>query len=462
MTSPDPGPSRPEPLAGLRLAAFALPGAPLLALSVPPIVFLPPYYIQHLGLEAALVGALFLAARAFDVVLNPTIGGLQDRTRTVFGRRKTWLLAATPVVMFAVWLAFIGLPPEAGAILAGFAILSLYSSFACAMIAHLGWAGELEPDYNARTRVLGAVQLASQLGQVFIMALPALVELSGLGDFADGVHVMGWTIILALPACVGICLFMTPERAAPPASARLGFAAAMQALAENRPLRRILIPDFLLGVTQGTAGALFILYGSHVAELSNPAAFLLVYFAAGLFGAPLFTWLGRRYGKHRALAWACLWWGAALGIVPLTPPGNSLITAITMAVAGAPAVAGTMLLRSMMADVADEDELRTGQQRSGLFFGLLLTTGKLGLAMGPASLIVLSWFGFSGEEGAQNSETALMALTAMFSAVPMLINFGTALSLRNYPLDAARQKELRAAIEARNAATAKKDAQAAS
>jgi Na+/melibiose symporter-like transporter len=55
-----------------------------------------------------------------------------------------------------------------------------------------------------------------------------------------------------------------------------------------------------------------------------------------------------------------------------------------------------------------------------------------------------------------------MALTAMFSAVPMLINFGTALSLRNYPLDAARQKELRAAIEARNAATAKKDAQAAS
>lgn len=462
MTSPGSGTPGSAPISGLRLAAFALPGAPLLALSVPPIVFLPPYYIQHLGLEAALVGALFLVARAFDIVLNPTIGGLQDRTRTALGRRKTWLLGATPFVMFAVWLAFIGLPPQAGAILAGIAILSLYSSFACAMIAHLGWAGELEPDYNARTKVLGAVQLASQLGQVFVMALPALVELSGLGTFADGVHVMGWTIIIALPVCVGICVWSTPERPAPPVQARLGFGSAMKALGENAPLRRILIPDFLLGATQGIAGALFILYGSHVAQLSNPAAFLLVYFSAGLLGAPLFTWLGRRYGKHKALAWACLWWGVALGVVPLMPQGNATLTAIAMGIAGVPAVAGTMLLRSMMADVADEDELRTGQQRSGLFFGLLLTTGKVGLAMGPASLIILSWFGFSGGEGAQNSDTALMALVVMFSVVPMMINFATALSLRAYPLDAARQAELRAAIETRNAEAAAAKTQAAS
>jgi Na+/melibiose symporter-like transporter len=441
----------PAPIKGFRLAAFALPGAPLLALSVPPIVFLPPYYIEHLGLDAALVGTLFLVARVFDIVLNPTIGGLQDRTRIAIGRRKAWLIGATPFVMLAVWFAFIGLPLGAGALLAGLAILSLYSSFACAMIAHLGWAGELEPDYNARTKVLGAVQIASQLGQVFVMALPALVELSGLGDFADGVHVMGWTILIALPVCVGICVAVTPERTAPPTRQRLGFGAAMTALADNKSLRRILIPDFLMGAVQGIAGALFILYGANVAGLANPAAYLLVYFAAGLIGAPLFTWLGRRYGKHKALGWACLWWAAALSLVPFMPHGQALPTAIAMGLAGVPAVAGTLLLRAMMADVADEDELKTGQQRSGLFFGLLLTTTKIGLAIGPASLIVLSWFGFSGAEGAQNSATALLALTVMFAGAPAILNLLTAWSLHNYPLDAARQKALREAIAARAA-----------
>ena len=444
--------SAPSPTSAWRLAAFALPGAPLLALSIPPIVFLPPYYIQYLGLDGALVGALFLAARAFDIVLNPTIGGLQDRTRTFLGRRRAWLIGATPAVMFAVWLAFIGLPPNAGAFLAGFAILTLYSSFASAMIAHLGWAGELEPDYNARTKVLGAVQLASSLGQVIVMALPALVQQFGGGTLADGIHTMGWTIIIALPLCVAVTVLTVPEPETPQTQAKLGVGAALAALRDNAPLRKILLPDFFLGAVQGIAGALFILYGANVGQLENPAAFLLLYFAAGLIGAPLFTWLGRKHGKHKALGWACLWWGVSLGIIPFIPAGNTTVLALSMGFAGIPAVAGTLLLRAMMADVADEDELKTGQQRSGLFYGLLLTTGKIGLAMGPASLIVLSLFGFDGAAGAQNTPLALTALTVTFAYVPMIINFAIAWTLRSYPLDAARQRALREAILAKQAA----------
>jgi glycoside/pentoside/hexuronide:cation symporter, GPH family len=441
--------SNPAPTNGLRLTAFALPGGPLLALSVPPIVFLPPYYIQHLRMDEALVGALFLAARMFDIVLNPTIGGLQDRTRVAIGRRKAWLIGATPVVMLAAWFAFIGLPPNPAWWLAGFAILSLYSSFACAMISHLGWAGELEQDYNARTKVLGAVQIVSSIGQVVAMAMPAIVQNAFGGTFADGVHIMGWTIIVALPVCVAICAIATPERPPPPPAPSMGFISAMRALQDNEPLRRILIPDFLMGAIQGIAGALFILYADHVAQLETPAQYLLIYFAAGLIGAPLFTWLGRKYGKHKALGWACLWWAAALACVPLMPQGNGLMVGLAMAIAGVPAVAGTLLLRAMMADVADEDEFHTGQQRSGLFFGLLLTTTKVGLALGPLMLIVLSWFGFNGEEGAVNSPAALAALTALFALAPMALNLLAAWSLHNYPLDAARQKELREAIAAR-------------
>jgi Na+/melibiose symporter-like transporter len=302
--------------------------------------------------------------------------------------------------------------------------------------------------------VLGAVQAASSIGQVVVMALPAIVTLMGWGTFADGVHVMGWTIFLSLPVCVAIMALSVREPANPAPQERLGFQAALKALASNEPLRRVLIPDFLVGAAQGMAGTLFIFYAAQVAGLSNPSAYLLVYFGAGLLGAPLWTWLGRRLGKHTALQVASIFWAISLTAIVFLPRGAETLAFVLMALSGIPAVAGTMLLRAMMADVADEDEAMTGQQRSGLFYGLLLTTTKVGLAMGPASLMILAPFGFNGETGAHNGPAALLALTLLFAGGPAVLNLLTALSLHKYPLDAARQHALRDAIKARSAPSA--------
>ena len=93
--------SRSPKVSALELAAFAAPAAPLLALTLPTVMFLPPYFIEHVGLEEGVVGALFLAARMFDIVLDPTLGTLQDRTETRWGRRRIWLAGATPFLMAA-------------------------------------------------------------------------------------------------------------------------------------------------------------------------------------------------------------------------------------------------------------------------------------------------------------------------------------------------------------------------
>ena len=72
----------------------------------------------------------------------------------------------------------------------------------------------------------------------------------------------------------------------------------------------------------------------------------------------------------------------------------------------------------MMADVVDEDELNTGARRSGLFFGLLMTTSKAGAAFGPLTYAFLGLAGFDAAAGAENTRTALLALAALLLAAP--------------------------------------------
>lgn len=433
-----------------RLAAFALPGAPLTALSVPPIVFLPTYYAGHLGVAEAVVGGLFVAARLLDMIINPTIGALQDRTRTALGRRRAWMIAATPAMMAVIWLAFIALPPGVGALAVGLTVMAFYSTFAAMMIAHLGWAGQLKPDYHGRTQVLGAVQLAGAVGQLLILALPAVVEGMG-GTFADGVHAMGWALIVAVPLTVAVAAWGTPEPLGGPQPAA-GFAESFAALRQNATLRRLLLPDFLIGVVQGVTGALFFFYFQYGLGFQDQAAGLLfVYFICGLLGVPIWVVLGKRLGKHRAMQLGALWWAAALAALPFVPQGNFAIAVAGLAFAGLAQGAGTLLMRSMMADLVDEDALASGAPRPGLFFGLLLSTTKLGLAFGPLTFVILSLFGFDDALGAANSPQAMLALTVLFGGAPFALNLVVAWSLRGYPLDAARQVALRAALEARGA-----------
>ena len=103
----------------------------------------------------------------------------------------------------------------------------------------------------------------------------------------------------------------------------------------------------------------------------------------------------------------------------------------------------------MMADVVDEDEMATGAQRSGLFFGLMLTAAKLGIAIGPVSYAALALFGFDASLGAANAPAAMRALDVLFIGAPILFYLSVAVMMRGFPIDEARQRALRTAIDER-------------
>jgi glycoside/pentoside/hexuronide:cation symporter, GPH family len=433
------------------VAAFAAPAAPLLALSLPTIIFLPPYFASHLGIPLAVVSAIFLGARVFDLLIDPMVGGLQDRTKTSFGRRRFWLAITCVPSMFMIWWVFLALPPGVHQGLAGVTIFLLYFVSAAMIIAHLSWAGELIPTYHGRTHVLGMVQTASMIGQVLMLLIAGFVAQSEDGSNAGAVHAMGWTLIFLLPVTTLLALIVREEERPP--QPHLSLQESLRVLMQNKTAQRVLVPDLLLGIAQGVSGGLFLFYFQMILGFDRESQSLLaIYFLAGLAGVPIWWISARKFGKHRALQAALIYTAVTTLPLLILPPGNFAVVGPYMALAGLAQGGGVLLTRALMADVVDEDELACGARRSGLYFGLLLTTSKLGIASGPITYAILGLVGFSAIEGAQNSSLALNTLSALFIGVPIVLCLLSMWSLQNYPLDEERQRQLAAAIDARHAA----------
>lgn len=468
------------------LAAFSGPCLPLAAFGVALPVTLPEFYATHVGLELGVVAAVFMAVRLIDIVFDPFIGWGMDKTKTRFGRYRPWMAISTPILMLSAFMMFVVVQPGAGpAYLFGW-LLVLYLGFSIGTLGQLGWAAVLAPQYDQRSRVYGWWQVFNIIGVILILLLPTIVtwlssqsyigstEILRLslpfGDvalslpqwttveptktYADGVRIMGWAILIALPVTIGLAMVAVPE----PVNAGdqpHGGAGAYLALLKMPTVRKLLIADLLLGVAPGITGSLLFFFFGQIKgyDHSQAGLFMLFYFVAGLCGAPIWAWLATRIGKDKALAVASLIFAALYIAATLVPGGNFMLTAGAMFIAGLPYAAGLFLLRAMMADAGDEVRLETGVDRTGLMFSILSATTKIGHVVALIPYLILQGVGFKAVPGPLgNSDFSLLTLQILFILVPGLLLAAAAWVLKGYPLTPKRHDEIRLALEARDGA----------
>lgn len=451
------------------LAAFSAACLPYAALGLPVYVTLPEFYASHVGVDLALVGLIFLIIRMADIVVDPALGMVIDRTNSRFGRYRLWMGLGAPVLMLAVGMLFMARPGAGPAYLTVWLVV-LSLGFSVSLLSQVSWASALSSDYNQRSRIYGWWQTANIIGVLAVLLVPVLVQNMGWGDYARAVQWQGWFIIIALPVSLAITFAFTPEPPPGPATAaetRFGYLALFK-----RPvIQRLLGADLALGIARGVVGALFFYFfeAARGFERAETSILLLVYFVFGLFGAPAWSWLAVRLGKHKALIWACVYFAVTLMFAAflapvLVEPARSALAAMTgnpapyadllmagamVALVGLAFASGDLLLRAMMADVSDQVRLDDGADRTGLLFSILTATSKLGYAVSVLTFTGLQMAGFDPGLGGQNSGPALMWLQIMFAGLPALCLLLAAVALHRYPLDQARHAEIRAALDAK-------------
>ena len=450
--------SEPKRLRAGLMGVFSAPAIPFAALSLPLTVYLPPFYARHVGVSLAMVGLIFTAVRLADIVLDPALGYLMDRTRTQWGRFRPWMAASIPVLMLGAYLAFMVEPGATPGYLAGVLVL-LFAGYSMGVVAHLSWAAVMAKGYHARSRVYGWLQALTVGGMVLVLVLPPIATRMFPANEAAGVQSMGWFIIALTPITVLLAVWRVGEPAIPArvvgektAGSLLDYAR----LAMRPSISRLLICGVLLALAPGITGALFLFFfGVRGFSAEQSTLLLLTYFVGGLAGAPIWTKLAKRFGKHRTLMISCAYYAVLQGATLMFPRASMAWGLPSLFFAGIAFSAALILLRAMVADGCDEARLDMRVDCTGMIYALYTSTTKISAAVAVGiTYPLLQWIGFAAKAGAKNAPGAIQGLELVFVIFPVFFVVVGGLSLIGYTLDETRHGQIRAALEVRDALTA--------
>jgi len=432
-----------------RLLAFSVGSIPAYMLISMLSTYLPPFYAGKMGISLTAIGLTIGALRLADLGVDLALGWLMDQTRTPLGRYRPWFLAGLPVLWVAVYKVF-NPPahPEAGYLFTWYILL--YVAYSMLVLGHSAWAASISGKYNERSRMFGWMLGIGVAGSVVLNLLPKLT--AGAVKPADpaSIPTIGWIIMAVSTVAVLVATFSTSERTAKVLAKDRATLKDYLAVFTNKSMLRLLAADLFLILGPGASAPiyLFFFHESKGFALGDVSLLLIPYTASAIIGAPVWARIAQRLGKHRTVQIAGLGYAVTQTILMIVPAGLFWPTALSMFSVGFCGSAFIVLIRAMVADVADELRLQTGQERSGILYALVTLTQKLGSSLAVTIIYpILDLVGFVAKPGYHNTPEAIRGLEMCYVFAPIILVVVGSACLIGYKLDARRQSEIRTALE---------------
>jgi glycoside/pentoside/hexuronide:cation symporter, GPH family len=428
------------------------------------------FYNQVIGLPANMVGLAIMIALVLDAVVDPVIGQWSDHTRTRWGRRHPFMYAsALPVGLLYVLLW----NPPVGAshatillYLIGVAIL-VRTAISCYEIPSSALAPELTADYHERTSVLGYRYLFGWIGGMGMALLTFAVFLHPTKQYPVGqlnpagyhtyAYVAGAVMAVSiLLSALGTHREIAQLPKAPPSTG--GFAAnraRMLATLRNRAFLTLMAAGIFSFAMQGLNFALSTYFNTFL--WGFPAAVLAIFAACVILGVILASFVAaaasRIWGKRGASVRCGLLY-IAFALTPLLLrlqgwfPSNAsrLLLPILMTnvvISTALGVGVAILGASMMSDVVEDAQARTGERSEGLFFAGAFFMQKcvsgLGLLLSGA---ILTWVHFPvAATPATVTHTVLSHLIVTYCALTAVLGVIAVTIISRFPLTEAGHRQ---------------------
>jgi glycoside/pentoside/hexuronide:cation symporter, GPH family len=396
------------------------------------------FYTDTFGISAAAAGTIMLIARFWDMLSDPLMGIIADRTNTRWGKFRPYILwMALPYSILAV-LTFS--TPDLGAtgkvIYAGVTYLLLMTVFTAINLPYSSLGAVMTSDSYERAGLNSYRFIFAFAGQ-FIVTGTALYLAS---YFGKGNMAQGYQYTLMLFAAISFVLFMitfktTKERVKPPPQQQKNLREDVKNLFRNRPwviLFFVGIISFVMFAMQNLSIAYYFKY--YIGKEQSVQLFNVIGTLALIAGIPFSKPLAKRFGKRNVYVASSLISG--IFFILLYIPGNDNIYSIYILnvlakFSYAPAVP---LLWTMLADTADYSEWKFGRRATGLVFSAATFAQKAGWGIGGA---LAGWLlaVYKFVPNIEQTATALNGIKLMISVFPGILYMSCAILLYFYAID---------------------------
>ncbi len=432
-----------------------------------------------LGIEPGLAGALIFASKIYDLVTDPLMGYLSDRTRSRLGRRRPYLLLGAVLSALSAWLLF-DVPsfssPTATVVWYGSVLLLFATGYTIFSVPYLSMPAEMTSDYHDRTRLMSFRTLFSSVGLLIGTALAPIIVASAGGTVssptilrppgavecvlppgragqvagtAEGYALMGVVIAGIVFVSMALCFFGTRRaRCTRPVRTATDFGQQLQLTLRNRPFMLLVGTKTLqlTGVTAFSAGLAF--FAQYVVQLTGAqlGMFFGLFSLGTILSLPAWVWHARRVGKKPAYVLAVILF-VAVDLALLAVGAGDLGLLLTLGFCIGLAAGGLILLGvSMLPDTIDYDHHLTGQRREGIYAGVWSTIEKGSAAVATLFAgLILSSAGYletrAGEIACQ-PHSALVAIQINVAIVPAAVMLLSLLFLARYDLTRERLEAL--------------------
>ncbi|WP_447948561.1 MFS transporter [Microbacterium maritypicum] len=402
--------------------AFGASGFPTQLMAQTFSAFVVYFYVSHLAVPATWVAAAMIAHGILNAVLNPVVGTISDRLRTPWGRRIPWIgLGIVPLV---VAFALVWMPPElpvVGLITWFLVVVAVYDIAFVVVVLNIS---ALFPEIFRTTEERARGNVPRQIFAIFGMVL-------GTAGAPALYSAIGWPGMALVLAAVCLVLLVWSffggmiERRIPDAEST----ASSEAMRWGDQLKytfrnRAFVPYVLGSLFVQTSIAVilaaipfYVRYSLHAPE-GQGSLLLGAIFVTAIPSIMLWSAVVRRTSPRTAVLWSVAVFGVS--VLGYLAPSN-VIGAALVGVAVGVGVGGLLqLLEVMLAQIIDDDAVRTGHRREGAYFGVngFVVRGSVVLQAIVAA-VVLTASGFDAALGDTQPDSVDGGIRLMLAVIPL-------------------------------------------
>jgi len=355
--------------------------------------FLLNFLINIAGLSPGRAGLILLLGRVWDAVNDPIVGTLTDRTRTRWGRRRPWLLFGSIPFGIAFFLHFLvpGGMSETGLFFYYLVVgILLDAGFTAVNVPYAALTPELSDSNQDRTglnmyrfsfSVLGGL-VAALLYNIIVNQLYA--DAPRTGNVIQGVIVA----IVIIVSNVIVFLYTTEkETEEENPEEQFGFFEGLRIALSSRPFLYVSLIYLLTWLSIQFVQSLILFYFRDYIGGDPGGQFTILLFGLQ-FSIFIFilVWgfVSRKIGRKRVFYLGVPVWMVCLVALYFVQPGQINLVLILAIISGVGVSLGFLVPWSLLPDVVDDDELKTGKRREGIFYGFFVFLQKFGIGINDA------------------------------------------------------------------------------